>query len=231
MLSREHGHRYLPKSLERNHQDIKNLNGFDSEKQKFVAYVGNLPLDLIQGDVDIIFKNLPMKHVKMIRDKENGNFKGFCYVEFADAEALEKALFLNGAVCFLKLFNNLIFFSLFLKKVNDNIIKVSEAVFRSRKTNKNSDQFLESRLSNNFKNRARSTINSSTHGNHDSSSQRFNKNNKSIMYRKHYLKLNQSEKSDNRNFYLKARLNQETPIQKCPNTNKEKAVNPGLYLF
>lgn len=102
MLSRENEQKNVPKPFRRNQQEFKLTNGYDSEKPKFVAYVGNLPLDLIQGDVDIIFKNLPMKHVKMVRDKETGNFKGFCYVEFADGEALEKALLLNGAVCYKK---------------------------------------------------------------------------------------------------------------------------------
>jgi len=77
---------------------------------RHVAYVGNLPIDLIQGDIDIIFKNLPLKSVKMVRDKETDKFRGYCYVEFETADALKRALQLNGA------------------KVNDNFIKVSVAV-------------------------------------------------------------------------------------------------------
>ena len=69
-----------------------------NEEPRYVAFVGNLPLDMIQGDIDIIFKNLPLKQVRMVRDKETDAFKGFCYVEFENEEALKSAIQLNGAV-------------------------------------------------------------------------------------------------------------------------------------
>lgn len=67
-------------------------------EERHVAYVGNLPIDLIQGDIDIIFKNLPFKSVKMVRDRETDKFRGYCYVEFESADALKRAILLNGAV-------------------------------------------------------------------------------------------------------------------------------------
>lgn len=76
----------------------------DQDEKRHVAFVGNLPIDLIQGDIDIIFKNLPLKQVRMVRDRETDKFKGYCYVEFDTAEALSKALMLNGAVSFLYYF-------------------------------------------------------------------------------------------------------------------------------
>lgn len=68
----------------------------------YTLYVGNLPDNSIQGDVDIIFETLKPEilQVRMIRDKETDVFRGFCYVEFRTEEALRAALEYNGAVSF-----------------------------------------------------------------------------------------------------------------------------------
>lgn len=64
----------------------------------FLAYVGNLPQGIIQGDVEKIFEKLQIKNVRLIKDKETDIFKGFCYVEFHTLEHLMEVLKLDGRV-------------------------------------------------------------------------------------------------------------------------------------
>ncbi|XP_019871788.1 eukaryotic translation initiation factor 4H [Aethina tumida] len=64
----------------------------------FTAYIGNLPSGIVQGDVNKIFKDLAVKNVRLVMDKETDRFKGFCYVEFHTSEDLESAIQMNGMV-------------------------------------------------------------------------------------------------------------------------------------
>jgi len=64
----------------------------------FVAFVGNLPQGVVQGDMELIFADLKVKNVRIVHDKETNKFKGFAYVEYADRESLKEALSFDGAL-------------------------------------------------------------------------------------------------------------------------------------
>ncbi|XP_055677713.1 eukaryotic translation initiation factor 4H-like [Lutzomyia longipalpis] len=64
----------------------------------YLAFVGNLPQGLVQGDVTKIFKDFEVKNVRLVKDKETDHFKGFCYVEFETLDNLERALELDGRI-------------------------------------------------------------------------------------------------------------------------------------
>ncbi|XP_058061657.1 eukaryotic translation initiation factor 4H-like isoform X2 [Anopheles bellator] len=64
----------------------------------FLAYVGNLPHGIVQGDINNIFKDYAVKSVRLVKDKETDVFKGFCYVEFETLEHLQKVLELDGCI-------------------------------------------------------------------------------------------------------------------------------------
>lgn len=64
----------------------------------FTAYIGNLPQNLVQGDVNKMFPNFKIKSIRLVKDKETDVFKGFCYVEFETIEDLQNAIEMNGNV-------------------------------------------------------------------------------------------------------------------------------------
>lgn len=60
-------------------------------------YVGNLPFSATEEEVRGLFEPYgEIVSVAMINDRETGRFRGFCFVEMADADADEAIEALNG---------------------------------------------------------------------------------------------------------------------------------------
>ena len=53
--------------------------------------------NVVQGDLDQLFSGLPVVSVRLVRDRETDEFKGFGYVEFRDRESLNAALQRDGS--------------------------------------------------------------------------------------------------------------------------------------
>jgi RNA recognition motif-containing protein len=74
--------------------DSRNFNKQLPSSPPFVAYLGNLPHGITQGDVENLFlqNRLQIRSVRLVYDKETDMFKGFGYVEFVTLEHLTEAL-------------------------------------------------------------------------------------------------------------------------------------------
>lgn len=66
------------------------------EKPPFTAHLGNLSYDATTETVTEFFDGCEIVSVRIIEDREMQRPKGFGYVEFTNAEALKKALTLDG---------------------------------------------------------------------------------------------------------------------------------------
>jgi len=69
-----------------------------SSQDRPTAYVGNLAKHTIQGDIDVLFQGLSIKEIRLMRDRETDEFRGFGYVTFDSEATLNKALERNGAL-------------------------------------------------------------------------------------------------------------------------------------
>jgi nucleolar protein 6 len=60
-------------------------------KNRFIAFIGNLPFDTTKEDIQTFFKCLGDIQIRM-RSDENGKFKGFCFIECSDNDQFQKIL-------------------------------------------------------------------------------------------------------------------------------------------
>lgn len=58
----------------------------------YTAFLGNLPLTMVQGDLAQIFEGLQIKSSRLLEDRESGKFKGMAYCEFQSLDDLKAAL-------------------------------------------------------------------------------------------------------------------------------------------
>merc|ERR1712063_21341 len=71
----------------------------DAKKSRQVTtmFVGNLPWSASEDEIREFFGDLEISDLRMMTDQQTGNFKGFCYVDFADQQNAEKAFALAGS--------------------------------------------------------------------------------------------------------------------------------------
>ncbi|OCH94894.1 hypothetical protein OBBRIDRAFT_788892 [Obba rivulosa] len=62
----------------------------------YTAFIGNLPFDLTETELEDFFGGLATKSVKIIKDRDDRP-KGFGYIEFADLDGLKEALAKGGS--------------------------------------------------------------------------------------------------------------------------------------
>lgn len=65
--------------------------------QQNKLYVGNLPFDTTQADIEEMFAGYgELEEVRLITDRDTGRSRGFAFVTFSTQHAAEQALETNG---------------------------------------------------------------------------------------------------------------------------------------
>jgi RNA recognition motif-containing protein len=69
-------------------------NQINTKSDNFASlFVGDLPLNLPQKDIEKIFLKIgPLKSIKIYKDLSSGDFLGYCIIEFENSKDAEKAL-------------------------------------------------------------------------------------------------------------------------------------------
>ncbi|KAF9907766.1 hypothetical protein EC991_010636 [Linnemannia zychae] len=66
------------------------------KNQKFIVFVGNLPFNITKEQLEKHFESCgKISSVRVQTDKATGKGKGFAFMEFPEAEAMQKALYFN----------------------------------------------------------------------------------------------------------------------------------------
>ncbi|KAG0253573.1 hypothetical protein BGZ95_006281 [Linnemannia exigua] len=66
------------------------------KNQKFIVFVGNLPFNITKEQLEKHFESCgKISSVRVQTDKVTGKGKGFAFMEFPEAEAMQKALYFN----------------------------------------------------------------------------------------------------------------------------------------
>merc|ERR1712063_126153 len=78
---------------------LKQKDNGDAKKTKQVTtmFVGNLPWSASEDEIREFFGDIDISDLRMMTDRQTGNFKGFCYVDFPDEETAKKAFALSGS--------------------------------------------------------------------------------------------------------------------------------------
>ena len=95
------GKRYLKISLAKKSSDELNksekINPNNVPVDCLTAFIRNLPYEISEKEVGDKFRSCgKIKSIRMVYNSKNKKFKGFCYIDFKEHNALLKALELNG---------------------------------------------------------------------------------------------------------------------------------------
>ncbi|KAJ0974454.1 hypothetical protein J5N97_016419 [Dioscorea zingiberensis] len=90
------GKRFIRVERCRSDPQRKRKSEFSSEPKKvegcLSAYIGNLSWNVTEDDIRRCFGSSNIDSIRFAMSKATGAFRGFCHVDFADEESLEKAM-------------------------------------------------------------------------------------------------------------------------------------------